>query len=148
LKSISELIALLIVVAIIIGATVTASLIVSGLMQKQNAVAADLVFSGGGAYLDGTTLVVKATATVVGSSRIVINSVEVYKGTTKISAGSVSAYYPPYPLAPGSSYEIIIYFYGIGGTSVAKGDRLTVVIYWTDTTTGTRSASRGTVIVG
>jgi len=147
MKAISELIALLIVIAIVIGAAVAASMIVSGLMQKQGTRTADLVLSGGRAYLDGTTLVVKVTATVVGSDPIRINSVEIYKGTQKITAASSSLYYPLYTLNPGSSYDIIVYLYGFSGASVNRGDTIIMVVYWEDVATGARSASRGTVVV-
>jgi len=146
MKGISELIVLLIVIVIVIGAAVGASLIVSGLIQKQTTRSSDLVVSGGKAYLDKSTLVLKVIVTVIGTNPVSISGVEVYKGSQKISVSSSNIYTPIFfSLKPGDSYEIVIYLYGSSGINI--GDVLTIVVYWQDVATGTKSASRGTVIV-
>jgi len=146
MRCISELIVLLIIVVIVIGVAVGASLIVSGLMQKQTTRSSDLVVSGGRAYLDRSTLIVRILVTAVGTNPVNINNVEVYKGVQKISATSSYIYRPLFSsLKPGDSWEINMYLYGVSGINI--GDTLTVIVYWEDIATGTKSVSRGSVIV-
>lgn len=146
MRAISELIALLVVIAIVVGVTVGATSIISGLVERQNPKVADVVVSGGKAYLDGTTLVVKVSVTALGSDPVSITGVAVFKGTQSVSATSSTVLYPSGLVYPGNSYELIIYLYGFTG-SVAKGDTLTVVIYWSNAVTKASSVSRGTAVV-
>jgi len=146
MKAVSELVAVLIVLAIVVGVAVGVSLIITGIVQNQSPRSSDLVVSGGKAYLDASTLVIKATITVFGSDPVTVTRVEVFKGTTSI-AGSVSVYIQSTMLSPGSSTEIVVYVRGVSGLTLMSGDILTLVVYWQDMTTGQTSVSRGEVIV-
>lgn len=137
---------MLVVIAIVVGVSVGATSIISRLVERQNPKIADVVVSGGKAYLDGTTLVVKVSVTALGSDPVSITGVAVLKGVQTITAASSSVYFPAGLVYPGNSYELIIYLYGFSG-SVAKGDALTVVVYWSNAVTRASSVSRGTAVV-
>ncbi len=143
MRCISELIALLIVLVIVVGATVAGAMIISSIMQKQAPNSVDLSVGGGSASLEGSALVVKVIVMPVGDD-VRITNVEVYKGSTLVTY-TLSKMYSPTKLLSGSSYEIIVTLFGV--SSVSQGDNLVVVIYWSGLSSGTSGASKGTVKV-
>lgn len=143
MRVVSELLATLIVIALTIGACIVAVTIISGILQKHAPKGTDLIISGTG-YTTTNTLVVKLTLVVSGSDPVSINTVEIYKGTTKITPTS-STTLGCSRVYPGSNCELVVKYYGV--STVNSGDTLTVLVYWTDIISGASGVSRGTVSV-
>lgn len=143
MRAVSEFIAVLIIVALTVGAVVALAFIVTSVLQRHSVSGGDLVVSGGEGYLSGSTLILRLGLVNVGTHPISINGVEVYKGSSKITAQMTTTGCSM--VRPETSCDLVVRLYGV--SNVIRGDTITVLVLWSDTTTNTSGVTRTTITV-
>lgn len=125
LLGISEILAVLITIAVVIGAFIGVASFLSSYMRRANPNTCHVFFSLTDASLTGNTLFLHGVLTSACAENLRIYSVTIYKDNI-VQYTSSRAYLPP--VLKQDTYELSIYLYGV--TNVSPGDTLTVVLKW------------------
>lgn len=127
MRAVSQLVAVLILIAILFGIFLGVEATVMGVLNRQRPKVTELVFSVTSVKLDGGNLYIRAVATPVGTEGFEITGVKVYKGVVEVKYSSMKMYVGEV-LRPGRAYELLIDLYGVSG--VQYGDKVLVMVFW------------------
>ena len=140
MRAVSEFMALLIAVGVVVATSIVVATIVSGFMSRQVPSAAVLSVSITYAKLRDGNLYIKGVLVPVGKEPLAISRIEVYKGSSTVSFTSAERLAPS-TLYPGRTYEFEVVLRAVATASY--NDRIVVVVHWATATgqTGASSAS-------
>lgn len=144
MRSLSEVIALLVIVGVAISITIGVFIVALGLLEEQKPRSTDLSVKYAVASLRGDSLVIRLTLVPIGTESIRLEGITIYKGTTRVSYTS-GALFTSQTLSPGSPNEVIFILSGV--TGINPGDTIVVLLRWHGITTGINGATKTEIVV-